>query len=93
MAADSMLRRGMPPEAFPKPSTKPYNDIEVDRWSAPYIQYAKNKGLIQGCDDGNNFCPTNPMIRADAVRATVLTFDGETLRAFENCKLQPEQLF
>ncbi len=91
-AVDSMFRRRHS-EAFPKPSAKPYNDIEVDRWSAPYIQYAKDRGLIQGCGDGNNFCPTAPMIRADAAGATVLTFDGETLTAFENGEQQPEQLF
>ncbi len=93
MADDSMLRRGRHPKAFPKPSTKPYGDIEVDRGSAPYIQYAKDKGLIQSCDNGNNFCPTNPMLRADGIRATVVTFAAETLRAFEDGKEQPEQLF
>jgi YD repeat-containing protein len=79
-------------EFFVPPPTKPYDDIETDRESAPYIQYLKDQELIQGCGDGNNFCPTAPVIKADAIAVAVTAFDGDTLAEFENGR-EPQQLF
>jgi len=92
LASDSMLRDGRHHEAFPTPSTKLFDDVEIDSDLAPYLQYAKDKGLIQGCDDNNNFCPTNPITRAEAVAVVVIAFDSNTLSAFQNGQ-QPDNLF
>jgi len=45
-------------------TTKPYSDVEIDRWSVRPIAYMKQLGIMQGYSDGT-FKPSQPITRAE----------------------------
>lgn len=51
-----------------------FDDVPADEWYAPYLKYAKDNGIIEGCTP-DSFCPADPMTRAAATKVTTLTFD------------------
>jgi len=56
-------------------TTDPFSDVSKDKWYAPYVEYAKNMGWIQGCDTAKNlFCPDKPITRAEALKVLVLAY-------------------
>jgi Leucine-rich repeat (LRR) protein len=57
----------------PKPNQKPFSDVEVDRWSAGFVEAARKGGYIKGYTDGT-FEPAQPMTRAEL--ATILVRDA-----------------
>ena len=46
-------------------SEKPFPDVEIESWYAPYIEALKAYGIIQGYEDGY-FYPNNNLSRAEA---------------------------
>ncbi len=78
----------------PAPLTvNPFVDVNINDWFATYVQYAKDTGLVQGCDPDNNlFCPVDPISRAAGTKVVVAAFLNDTLAAFENGE-QPPRLF
>ncbi|MEK8017411.1 MAG: S-layer homology domain-containing protein, partial [Candidatus Parabeggiatoa sp.] len=84
------LEQGNTPEPL---TTSPFNDVSINDWFAPYVQYAKDMGLIQGCDiDNTLFCPSDSINRAAATKIIVAAFLNDTLANFEKGK-QPTSLF
>ena len=69
----------------------PFDDVDMDDWYAPYIKFAKDMGIVSGCGD-NNFCPNNPITRAEAIKIISATFLSDTLDRFENGE-QPPRIF
>ena len=78
----------------------PFPDVAADRWSAGYITWAVNLGIINGRDDGN-FWPTDVVKYAEACKmfliamgysSTVYTYPygfidkASTLKLFEDIK-------
>jgi len=55
-----------PATNFPAPTTKPYRDVEVTRWSAGKIQWARHNKIISGYSNGT-FRPTQSMTRAEMI--------------------------
>ncbi|MBQ4602205.1 MAG: S-layer homology domain-containing protein [Clostridia bacterium] len=41
-----------------------FKDIKADRWSAPYIKWAADNGIVSGYNDGS-FAPTNGITRQE----------------------------
>lgn len=78
----------------PAPLTSsPFADVKIDDWYAPFVQYAKDTGLIQGCNtDENLFCPNDPISRAAGVKVVASAFLNETVAQFQNGQ-QPPRLF
>jgi hypothetical protein len=84
------LEQGKTPTPLTEP---PFADVSIDDWFAVYVQYAKDTGLIQGCDiDRNLFCPVDSISRAAGTKVVVAAFLKETLARFENGE-QPPRLF
>jgi surface antigen len=69
-----------------------FNDIKGDEWYAAYVQYAKKKELIQGCDS-DKFCPSKPISRAAGTKVVVTAFLKDTLAAFKYLGKQPVSKF
>lgn len=53
-------------------SEKPFNDVNIDEWYAPYIQAAKQNGIVQGYPDGS-FRPNDPISRVEALKVILET--------------------
>lgn len=65
MALESLTR--LPGTTLVLPTTAaaaPYGDVEVNRWSAAKIDFAKRNNIISGYEDGT-FRPTQPVTRAE----------------------------
>ncbi|MCF7856725.1 S-layer homology domain-containing protein [Candidatus Gracilibacteria bacterium] len=60
-------------------TTKPFSDVELDAWYAPYVAAAKNAGIIGGYSEGT-FRPEQLVSRVEALKivleATGLTIVG-----------------
>ncbi|MFH1546112.1 MAG: S-layer homology domain-containing protein, partial [Patescibacteria group bacterium] len=60
-------------------ASKPFNDVEIDAWYAPYVAAAKNAGIIGGYSD-ETFRPEQLVSRVEALKivleATGLTIVG-----------------
>ncbi len=66
------LEQGKTPDPL---TVAPFADVSKDIWYAPYIEYAKKLGLIQGCDTTKNlFCPDKVITRAEAIKILVLAY-------------------
>lgn len=52
---------------IPIASVSPYGDVPYTHWSAPYIAYASEKGLLSGYPDGN-FLPDNTVTYEEACK-------------------------
>ncbi|RKZ81956.1 MAG: hypothetical protein DRR19_21455, partial [Candidatus Parabeggiatoa sp. nov. 1] len=62
----------------PEPlTTSPFTDVSIDDWYAPYVQYAKDMGIIEGCET-DKFCPNKAISRPAAVKVVVAAFLNET---------------
>jgi murein DD-endopeptidase MepM/ murein hydrolase activator NlpD len=73
-------------------SANPFADVSINDWYAPYVQYAKDIGLIQGCDQTKNlFCPDDAITRAEAIKIVVSAFDKfqTILPLYQNKTRQP----
>jgi len=69
------LVRALEGDDYTPLTADPFTDVSKDDWHAPYIQYAKDIGLIQGCDqDKNLFCPNTPITREQAMKVLVLAY-------------------
>lgn len=47
-------------------ATQPYPDVDLSRWSAAKIEWAKNSGIVKGYPDGS-FRPERPVTRAELI--------------------------
>ncbi len=52
----------------PAVSTSPYSDVSTSAWYAPYVEYAKNRQLIEGRSD-NSYMPERKMSRVEFAEA------------------------
>lgn len=60
---------------LPVPATvtaKPFADVAIDAWFAPYVQAAKDNGIVQGVGN-NRFAPNEPVTRAAALKIFIET--------------------
>jgi len=48
-------------------ASRPFGDVEVSAWYAPYIEAAKDRGIVQGLAN-NAFMPNAPITRAEALK-------------------------
>lgn len=69
-------------EVLEKVSEKPFSDVEISAWYAPYIAKAKEVGLIGGYKDGT-FRPNANISRAEALKILV---EGVFYKDFSNLK-------
>ncbi len=79
---------------FRTPTQQPFNDVLLKDQFAPYIQYAKDKGIIQGCGEGN-FCPDEYITKAEGIKIVIAGFKdkfAKIFNAFSNGK-EPVHLF
>lgn len=60
------------------PENKPFSDVEVDDWFAPYVEVAKNQGLIEGYYDGT-FRPNVEVNRAEALKMLLESTLGKNI--------------
>jgi hypothetical protein len=66
-------------------TTQPFADVSIDEWYAHYVQYAKDVGLIQGCDISKNlFCPNKQISRVAAAKVIALGLLKNEVDAIEN---------
>ncbi len=68
-----------------------FSDIQGDDWYAPYVEYAKDIGIISGCET-DKFCPNKPISRPAGVKVVVEAFLKGTLTKFKLGQ-KPESLF
>jgi hypothetical protein len=66
------LKLAFPATAFEEHEVlqKPFDDVEVDDEYAPYIQFAKKEGIVEGYPD-NTYKPYSPISRAETAQLTV----------------------
>ena len=60
----------------PVPTTDPFNDVSQNHWAAKYIKQLAVEGVTSGCG-GGNFCPDNPVTRAQMAIFLIRNFDLE----------------
>jgi len=51
-----------------------FNDVSTSYWAAPWIKQLAAEGITSGCG-GGNYCPGDPVTRAQMAKFLVLTFD------------------
>jgi cysteine-rich repeat protein len=56
----------------------PFDDVPLYAWHAPYIQRAKEMGLIDGYPDGT-FRPDQPINRVEAIKILMNAFDFDVI--------------
>ncbi len=66
-------------------SERPFQDVPFGAWSAPYIQTAKENGLVRGLA-GGRFEPDTPITRASALKILIEAtgFEGVEDNLYEN---------
>ncbi|MEK8016023.1 MAG: S-layer homology domain-containing protein, partial [Candidatus Parabeggiatoa sp.] len=80
-------------ETLLEPATNPFSDVRKDDWYATFIQYAKDKNFIQGCDEQNNlFCPADFSSRAEAIKIITLAFP-HLANKLATCQSKPGETF
>jgi len=57
------------------PAEKPFKDVEIDAWYAPYIQQAKDKGIANGYEDGT-FRPEEQISLAEALKLIIESIES-----------------
>lgn len=62
-----MLVLAMGIDINPVVTEKPYPDVAIDAWYAPYVQFAKEKNIV--FSEGENINPTAGMTRAEVAEA------------------------
>ena len=71
-------------------TTSSFTDVKIDDWYAPYVEYAKDMGIISGCET-DKFCPNEPISRPAGVKVVVAAFLNDMLAKFESGE-QPTHL-
>jgi hypothetical protein len=61
-------------ENFEMPTESCFPDFEIDAWFAPFVCFAKEKGILGGYPDGE-FKPANPVNLAEAITIIVKSFE------------------
>ena len=51
-----------------------FNDVPSNHWAAPWIKQLASEGITSGCG-GGNYCPNDPVSRAEMALFLVRTFD------------------
>jgi hypothetical protein len=51
-----------------------YYDVPISHWAAAWIEQLAREGISGGCG-GGNFCPENPVSRAEMAVFLVRTFN------------------
>jgi len=70
-----ILRASVPSLTFNQPTVKPFDDVALDAWYAALVQYAKDNGLVEGCNIAKTrFCPDDSLSRAAAFKMLALAF-------------------
>jgi N-acetylmuramoyl-L-alanine amidase len=81
MALESLKK--LPGVTLAVPSTAasaPYSDVEMTRWSAAKIEFARRNNIVSGYEDGT-FRPTQPVTRAEMMAILSRTAEyGRSLR-------------
>lgn len=71
----ALIKTLEPGKTFVTPATDPFADVSKNHPYAPFIQRAKELGLIQGCDTTKNlFCPDKAITRAEAPKVLVFAY-------------------
>ncbi|MBI4232255.1 S-layer homology domain-containing protein [Candidatus Peregrinibacteria bacterium] len=82
----NVLQAGLAPL---KPTEKPFSDVYLHKWYAPFIAQLKSLGLANGYSDGS-FKPEDPVNRAEflslAMRVYEYSSDEETKAALNDLK-------
>ena len=74
--------KGIKDTSLPQVTTntpKPFDDVDINTWYAPYIIYAKENNLIQGDSNTNNFRPNDSINRAEAIKIIVKASGKENI--------------
>jgi len=72
-----MLASGMATEdSITAPAFRPFLDIEMDAWFAPYIDIARSNGVVNGNPDGN-FDPEKNINLAEAIKIALHSFNPD----------------
>ena len=81
----SMVIDGLAIEGRPTVTTPTYSDIDLNRWSTPKIELAKQLNLISGYRDGT-FRPTQNVTRAElmAIMRRVAEYRNQTTQLASN---------
>jgi hypothetical protein len=58
----------------PAPSGTVFDDVPISHWAAAWIEQLYAEGITGGCGNGD-FCPNNPVTRAEMAIFLVRTFD------------------
>lgn len=70
-------------------TTRPFNDVSVSHWAAPYIEKARAIGIVSGYADGS-FRPDNEINRVEALKilllASGLNIEGDTMNFTDTIK-------
>ncbi len=76
-----------------KPSERPFPDVSITEWFAPYVEFAKQKGIIKGDDSDELYHPSRNVNRAEAAKMLVKTGrDGSAKGRFKEIHDQYEKL-
>lgn len=76
------INSGNEPEPL---TTPPFNDVGINDWYSTFVAYAKQIGLIEGCDPtANLFCPMDNISRAAAIKVVAQGLLQSALTSFEN---------
>jgi hypothetical protein len=78
-AAVWMLRAQNGTGYFPPPAEGIFQDVSADRRDAAFIEELARRGVAGGCD-GDNFCPEEPLARADAAVMVMRMLQGVRFR-------------
>lgn len=72
-----MIASGMADESsLSAPAFRPFVDIEIDSWFAPYIDLARSNGVVNGNPDGS-FDPEKNINLAEALKIVLHSFDPD----------------
>lgn len=82
------LNPNLPLTSVANPS---FDDIKGDDWYTPYVEYAKDMGIINGCKT-DKFCPNDFITRSAGVKVVVEAFLKGALTRFQLGQ-QPESIF
>jgi probable HAF family extracellular repeat protein len=69
-----LLRAKHGQDYAPPTPTGIFNDVDLNHWAAPWIEQLANEGITSGCGNAN-YCPNDPVTRAQMAVFLVRTFD------------------
>ena len=68
-----LLRARHGADYSPPPAVGVFNDVDLSYWAVRWIEQLAAEGITSGCGN-NNFCPENPVTRAQMAVFLVRTF-------------------